>query len=180
MTRTPAALDALKAGVLVLAAVIVQLTIVNPLELLDGPADLLLCVLAAVALQRGAMLGASMGFWAGIVIDTASFGTIGLSSLVLTLTGYVVGRWGEGTSARARQLPRVLLAILLATTVSAAVAIVANFILGTSVSLGPVLGRSYAPTLVLNLIAAYPVFLLVRLLLPVRLRERGEVIVPVA
>ena len=69
--------DVLKAAVVLLLAAIAQLTILNPLEAFDGPVNLLLCTLVAVALLRGAAFGALAGFWAGLVVDTASLATLG-------------------------------------------------------------------------------------------------------
>ena len=37
------------------------------------------------------------GFAAGLVVDTANLGTLGLTSLLLTLAGYWIGRYGETT-----------------------------------------------------------------------------------
>ena len=43
-------LDVVKAAVILLLAAVAQLTVLNPLEILDGPADLLLCTLVGIAL----------------------------------------------------------------------------------------------------------------------------------
>lgn len=168
--------DAAKAAVLLLVLAIAKVTIFNPLELVDGPPDVLLLALVAVALLRGPVLGAAAGFWAGLVLDTATLGTLGLSSLLLTLVGYWLGRYGEGTSARRSQLPRILIATAIATVGFAVAAIVVHFMLGTSVPLGPLLSRVLLPQLGLNVLLAYPVFLLVRRIFPVARRERPEVI----
>lgn len=168
--------DAAKAAVLLLLLAIAQVTILNPLELVDGPPDVLLLALVAVALLRGPVLGAAAGFWAGLVLDTATLGTLGLSSLLLTLVGYWLGRYGEGTSVRHSQLPRILIATAIATVGFAVAAIVVHFMLGTSVPLGPLLSRVVLPQLGLNVLLAYPVFLLVRRIFPVARRERPEVI----
>ena len=63
----------------------------------DSVPDLLLVMLVAVALLRGSMFGAIGGFFAGLLVDTASLGTLGLTSLVLTIAGYWIGRYGETT-----------------------------------------------------------------------------------
>lgn len=168
--------DAAKAAVLLLVLAIAQVTIFNPLELVDGPPDVLLLALVAIALLRGPLLGAAAGFWAGLVLDTATLGTLGLSSLLLTLVGYWLGRYGEGTSARRSQLPRVLIATAIAAVGFAVASVVVHFMLGTSVPLGPLVSRVVLPQLGLDLLLAYPVFLLVRRLFPLARRERPEVI----
>lgn len=172
-------IDSLKTAVLFLLVAVLQLTLANPLELLDGPPSLLLVVLVALALLRGPALGAVAGFWAGLIIDTATLDTLGLTSLVLVLVGYSVGWFGEVTTARRRQLPRVVIATVIATSVFMAGSILVNTMLDTSVPLGPVLARTFLPMLALNVVLAYPVFLLVRLVYPLRLRQRPEA-VPVA
>ena len=58
-------------------------------------------ILVSVALLRGAVTGAVTGFFAGLIVDVATLGTLGLTALLLTLVGYWVGRYGE-TTGRAR------------------------------------------------------------------------------
>ena len=168
-------IDLVKALPLFTVLAVGQITVANPLELLDGPPDLLLVALVALALLRGPIVGAITGFWTGIIIDTATLGTLGLTSLLLVLIGYGIGRFGEGTSVRGAQFPRVLLAVVIATAGFMIGSILVNFMLGTSVPLGPVLIRSFLPTLALNLVLAYPVFVVLRLLFRIHIRERPEV-----
>jgi len=169
-------LDVVKAAVVLLLAAVAQLTILNPLEAFDGPADLLLCVLVAIALLRGAAFGALAGFWAGLVIDTAALGTLGLTSLLLVLVGYAVGWFGESTSVRSSQLARVGIA-----TVSAAVLFfvggaLVTVLLDDPIALGSSLVRAFVPTLLLNLLIAYPVFIVIRKLFPVPIPTAREVV----
>ena len=42
------------------------------------------------------------GFWAGLVLDDASLGTLGAPSLLLTLAGHFAGRFGEATTRSSR------------------------------------------------------------------------------
>ena len=168
-------IDLVKGLPLLAVLAVGQITIVNPLELIDGPPDLLLVALVALALLRGPVVGAIGGFWTGIIVDVATLDTLGLTSLLLVLVGYGIGRFGDVTTVRSAQLPRVLLAVLIGTTGLMAGSILINFMLGTSVLLGPVLVRSFLPTLALNLVLAYPVFLLLRLLFRVHVRQRPEV-----
>ena len=93
-------LDALKAAVLVTLTAVVQIAFVNAFELAEGRADVLLLVLVGIALLRGPLFGAVAGFWAGLLVDTMTLGTLGLTSLLLTVGGYWAGRFGEATSDR--------------------------------------------------------------------------------
>ena len=74
--------------------------------------DLLLVTLVAVALLRGSVAGAVGGFFAGLVIDTATLGTLGLTSLVLTLAGYWIGRYGETTGRDRGHAPYLSVAVI--------------------------------------------------------------------
>ena len=168
-------IDLAKALPLFLVFAVAQITVANPLELVDGPPDVLLVALVALALLRGPIVGAIAGFWTGIIMDTATLATLGLTSFLFVSVGYGIGRFGEGTTARGAQLPRVLLAVAIATTGFMIGSILVNFMLGTSVPLGPLLVRSFLPTLALNLVLAYPVFVLLRLLFRLRIRARPEV-----
>ena len=169
-------LDVLKAAALLLVVAIAQLTILNPLEAIDGSADVLLCVLVALALLRGPAFGALAGFWAGLVVDTASLGTLGLTSLLLVLVGYGVGWFGEVTSVRSSQPVRVWLAVAGATVVFFVGSALVTVLLGSSIAFGSSVVRSLLPALGLNLLIAYPVFVVVRRLFPVPTPKAREVI----
>ena len=168
--------DVLKAAVVLLLAAIAQLTILNPLEAFDGPVNLLLCTLVAVALLRGAAFGALAGFWAGLVVDTASLATLGLTSLLFVLVGYAAGWFGEATSARSPQLVRVAIATIGASVVLFIGTALVTVLLDDAIAFGSSLVRSLLPTLLLNLLFAYPVFLIVRKLLPIPTPTAREVL----
>jgi rod shape-determining protein MreD len=159
-----AVLDAVKIAVLVFLAAIVQLTVVAPVQIAGGSAQLLLVVLVGVALLRGAMAGASAGFLGGLVVDFATFETLGVTSLLLTLAGYWIGRYGE-TAGRARA-HAPLVAVLVVTVLYAFGAVLLHAVLGEPVSVHYALVSSLLPTVVLNLVLAVPVHALSRRLLP--------------
>lgn len=169
-------LDVIKAAVLLVLVAIVQLTILNPLEAFDGPVDLLLCTVVAIAVLRGAAFGALAGFWAGLVVDTASLATLGLTSLLFVLVGYAAGWFGEATSIRSSQLARVTIAVTGASVLFFFGAALVTVLLDDAIALGSSMARSLLPTLLLNLVIAYPVFLLLRRLLPVPTPTAREVI----
>jgi rod shape-determining protein MreD len=169
-----AALDALKIAVLVFFAAVVQASVVAPMQLAGGAADLLLVVLVAVALLRGAVAGASAGFVGGLVIDFATWETLGLTSLLLTVAGYWIGRYGETTGRDRAHAP--LVSVLVVTVLYAVAAILLHGVLGATVDVRYALGTALLPTVVLNLVLTVPVYALCRRLLPARVRtERREV-----
>lgn len=172
-------LDTVKASVLVTVTVLVQLVFVNDFELGAGRADVLLLVLVCVGLLRGPVVGAALGFWAGLLFDIATLDTLGLSSLVLTVAGYAAGRIGESTSDHEHQRARVLIAVAVLTTGTVIASLVIHLLLGNPASVSLVLGRVLLPTLLLNLVLAIPAFWAIRKLLPPPARRErvAEVIV---
>lgn len=159
-----AAADALKIGVLVFLAAIVQLSVVAPTDVAGGTADLLLVTLVAIALLRGAVAGACAGFLGGLVADLAAFETLGLTSLLLTVAGYWIGRYGETTGRDRAHAP--LLSVLVVTVLYALGALFLHFVLGTTISVRHALGTMLLPTVILNVVLAVPVYALCRRLLP--------------
>jgi rod shape-determining protein MreD len=129
----------------------------------------LLVTLVALALLRGSVVGAVGGFFAGLLVDTASLGTMGLTSLVLTLAGYWIGRYGETTGRDRAHAP--FLSIAVVTVLYQLGLLVVHFVLGESAPAGAVM-RSLLPAIVLNLILTAPLYALVRRLL--RPVERDE------
>jgi rod shape-determining protein MreD len=81
--------------VLVLAAIVLQLTVVDRLPLPGGVSpDLVLLVVVALALSSGPMTGMITGFCAGLALDIAppADHLIGVYALVFCLVGYFCGR----------------------------------------------------------------------------------------
>ncbi len=104
--------DGVKAAVLLFVAAIAQVSIFSQIHVFGGVPDLLLVTLVAVALLRGSVAGAVGGFFAGLLVDTASLGTLGLTSLVLTLAGYWIGRYGETTGRDRAHAPFLSVAVV--------------------------------------------------------------------
>ncbi len=81
----------LLAGVLGVAAVLVQSAVVAGLHLPYGRPDLVVVVVVAIALAGGATAGMSTGFAAGLLADLLSDHPAGLLALVLCLLGFGCG-----------------------------------------------------------------------------------------
>jgi rod shape-determining protein MreD len=170
-------LDAVKAGVLLFFAALVQVSIAPSFEVADGNPDLVLVLVVAIALLRGPLFGACVGFWAGLALDVASLEALGLTSLLLTLAGYWAGRFGDATSRSSAHPP--LIAVALATVGVALGSAVLHFMLGATVSASELFARVLLPTVALNLLLSWPLYRLCRKLFPVPERTRGEVSVAV-
>lgn len=163
------ALDYGKVAVLLFLAAIVQVSILTPVHILGGTPDLLLVMLVAVALLRGAVMGAAGGFFAGLVVDTATLEVLGLTSLLLTIAGYWIGRYGETTGRDRSHAP--FLSVAVVTLLYALGALLVHFMLGEHAPAGAVMLDVW-PSIALNLIIAAPVYALARRLL--RPHDWGE------
>jgi len=163
------AVDGLKAAVILFVAAILQVSIFTQVHILGGVPDILLVTLVAVALLCGAMIGAVGGFFAGLLVDTATLGQLGLTSLVLTVAGYWIGRYGETTGRDRGHAPFTSVAVI--TVLYAFGVLVVHFVLGERAPAGDVV-RGLLPAIVLNLILTAPVYALVRRVL--RPLDRGD------
>jgi rod shape-determining protein MreD len=154
--------DGLKAAALLFVAAVAQGSIFAQAQVLGAVPDVLLVTLVALSLLRGSVVGAVGGFFAGLVVDTASLGTLGLTSLVLTLSGYWIGRYGETTGRDRAHAP--FLSVAVVTVLYQVGLLVVHFVLGESAPGGAVM-RGLIPGVVLNLILTAPIYAVVRRLL---------------
>jgi rod shape-determining protein MreD len=153
-------LEPAKVGALVFGASILQVTIFSDVDILGGTPDLVLLTLVAIALLRGSIYGAASGFAAGLLVDTATLGTLGVTSLLLTLAGYWIGRYGETTGRDRGHAPYVSVAV--ATVLVQFGALVLHYMLGDAVSARTVLLEALPPKVALNLLLTLAVYALVR------------------
>ena len=152
--------DALKVTAIVFVAVVLQASIVSTIQIRGGTPDLLLVTLVAIALLRGAIWGAAAGFAAGLLLDTASLARLGETSLLLTVAGYWIGRYGETTGRDRTHAP--LLSVAVVTVLYAIGSLVLHFLLRESAPARIVLVDELPATVALNLLLTFPVFWLVR------------------
>jgi rod shape-determining protein MreD len=160
--------DGLKAAVLLFVAAILQVSIFSQVHVLGGVPDVLLVTLVAVSLLRGAIFGAVGGFFAGLLVDTATLGNLGLTSLVLTVAGYWIGRYGETTGRDRGHAPFTSVAVV--TVLYSFGLLIVHFVLGERAPAGAVV-RGLVPAIVMNLILTAPVYGLTRRLLRPRARS---------
>ena len=80
-------------GVLIVTAVIVEVTLLSRLGLPGATPDLVVVTVVAIALALGPVPGAVSGFAAGVLLDLAppADGVLGVSALVYLAIGYVSG-----------------------------------------------------------------------------------------
>ena len=157
--------DGLKAFTILFVAELVQVSILSAYSPFGGGADLVLVTLVSIALLRGSVFGATAGFGAGLVVDTANLGTLGFTSLLLTLAGFWTGRYGETTARDRFHAPYTSVAVITVLYTFGALAL--RFVLGSSAPAGEV-ASGLPATVLLNLLLTLPVYALVRRLLPPR------------
>ena len=151
--------DGVKAAALVFVAAIMQVSIFAQIHIVHGVPDVLLVLLVAVALLRGSVVGAGAGFFAGLLVDTASLGRARATSLVLTIAGYWIGRYGETTGRDRAHAP--FLSVAVVTILYSFGLLIVHFVLGDRAPAGAML-RGLVPSIVLNLILTAPVYALAR------------------
>jgi rod shape-determining protein MreD len=151
--------DGAAIAVLVFVAALLQVTIVAGLDILGGTPDLLLLVLIAIGLLRGAVAGAIAGFCGGLLVDVLTLDTLGVTSLTLALAGYWTGRYGETTGRDRAHAP--LLAVVVMSILVAIFGFALHVLIGEEVSARRVV-ETMLPTVGLNLLLAAPVFALCR------------------
>lgn len=145
-----------RVGVLLLAAVILQLSALGQMGALGGHADLVPLVVAAVAYYAGSVTGCAAGFAAGVLVDLATGATMGASSLVLTAVGYGVGRFRELRDPANALLPIPVGAAATFGWVAAYAAV--SFMLDIGATVSPLVIRDALVTVLLNALLALPVF----------------------
>ena len=159
-------------AVLVFVAAILQVTLFSSAQILGGTPDVVLLTLVAIALLRGSIYGASAGFAAGFLVDTANLGTLGVTSLLLTIAGYWIGRYGETTGRDRGHAPFVSVAVM--TVLIQFGALFLHYMLGDSVSARVVLLDALPAKVLLNLVLTLPVYALVRRARRSRRRPRAR------
>jgi rod shape-determining protein MreD len=157
-------LDASKSAALVFVAAVLQVSVFSSVTILNGTPDLLLVGIICIALLRGPVVGAVLGFWGGLLLDTANLGTLGQASLLLTVAGYWIGRYGETTGRDRTHAPFVSVAVI--TFLFALGSLAFRFVLGEPAPARAVLWSTLFQDIALNLIVTWPMYWVARFFLP--------------
>ncbi len=88
---TPRRLVPARAALVVVVALVLQISVVADLRVAGAVGDLMLVVVVAAGLTGGADRGATYGFAAGVLYDLVLDTPFGLSALTYALVGYAVG-----------------------------------------------------------------------------------------
>jgi rod shape-determining protein MreD len=169
-----------RTGLLLLFAVVLELSGFSQMRILGGYVDLIPLVVAAIAIYAGSVPGAIVGFCTGLLMDLALGQNLGVTSLVLTALGYGVGRYRDLRDPAHGLLP---IPVAAAATAGYLVAVAAvSFMLEIGTSVSPLVLREAVIGILLNVAVALPFFALVRRVLrPVlavdpaaRMRRRAD------
>jgi rod shape-determining protein MreD len=155
-------MDALKAAVVLFVASLLQLSVLTAY----GPfrtASIVLVALLSIALLRGSIFGAVAGFATGLLLDTATLGTLGVTSLLLTIGGFWIGRYGETTARDRFHAP--FLSVAVVTVLYLLGQLLLQFMLGEPAPAALVV-HGLPGALLLNLLLTLPVYALARRLFP--------------
>ncbi len=155
-------MDALKASGVLFVAALLQLSVLTQYSPFRN-SSIVLVALLSVALLRGSVFGAAAGFLTGLLLDTATLGTLGVTSLLLTVGGFWIGRYGETTARDRFHAP--FLSVAVVTGMYAFGQLALQFVLGEPAPAGLVV-RGLPSGLLLNLLMTLPVYALVRRLFP--------------
>ena len=142
------------------AVVFFQIGAVSEVPVFGVNVDLSPLLVAFVGLLCGSTIGAANGFAIGLLVDLALLQTLGVSSLIFTLIGYWCGRLRELRDPQAALTP-----LLVGAGASAASLVgysLIEFMLGVDAPISLELLRQIVIGIVVNTIAALPMWALVR------------------
>ncbi len=141
--------------------VVIQSAVVSRMKLLNGSADLMLLALAALAVQnnfRRAWLWALVGGLAASLVSALPFGILLGGYLAATGLALLLKRWLNKAPMLA-----VLIVVFAGTLIIQAASYLAVvLLLGGLLPLGQVINTITLPSLLLNLLLSFPLFLVLR------------------
>jgi rod shape-determining protein MreD len=157
---TPSGALLARVAALAVAVVFLQTGVVSEVPVFGVAIDLTPLVVGFVGLQCGSVAGAVAGFGIGLLVDLTLVQTLGLTSLIFTVIGYGTGRLRELRDPQAALTP--LLVGAAASVVSLVGYSLIEFLLGVDAPVSLDLLRQIVLGVVVNTIAAVPMWALVR------------------
>jgi rod shape-determining protein MreD len=103
------------------------------------------------------------GFGTGLLLDTATLGTLGITSLLMTVGGFWIGRYGETTARDRFHAPFVSVAVV--TVLYSFGQLFLQFMLGQPAPAG-LAAHALPLALLVNLLLTLPVYALIRRMFP--------------
>lgn len=146
---------------LVLVAALLQAAIGWRIELAGASPDLLILVVAAIALLTGSVQGATHGFIAGVAFALFTALPLGPHALVATIVGYAIGRVGEALVTDDHPVPPLLAGIFATMTMQIGRPLV-EFLVNPAIGRVDALWTQAVLVTLLSSVLAVPVYLFVR------------------
>ena len=147
-------------ALIVLLAVVVQVSFLSYLSILGATPDALPAVIAVIGLLGGAVTGAVAGFATGLLVDSLLLQTLGVSSLVLLSVGYLAGRYREQFEIDSPMAPALLAGGL--TLLATAGFIGLQLMLGVEATVSLLVVREILIKALLGFLMAFPLYPLIR------------------
>jgi rod shape-determining protein MreD len=140
-------------AVLVVVAVLLQVSLMPFINIAGGIPDVLVCVIVAVGLLRGPLVGAVAGAAGGFLVElTSPVGTLGVLALLYLVVGWGAGRLCGRDEMRGL-LPPVVLCVIAEAVVQIGEAFV-QLMLSRPLDFGDVVRILLASAILTGLIAA--------------------------
>ena len=161
-------------AVVVVLAVLLQLSFFSRVEMINTSADILPTVVVSLGLLGGSMTGAVAGFSVGFLVDCLLVAPLGGSSLVLLGAGYTAGLFRERFDIHSPLLPPL---ICMGLTLAAELGFGAvQVMLGLDAPISPLIVRDLLLKSIYAFFLAWPIYFgLRRLLRPALVEEQAQV-----
>jgi rod shape-determining protein MreD len=159
----------LRLALLIVLAAVLQVSFFSQITFLGAAPELMPVVIVSIGLLGGAVIGATCGFAAGLLLDVLLLQTLGVSSLVLLTTGWLAGRFRETFEITSALTPVLLTGGL--TLLAASIFTAIQLMLGVEAPVSLLVLREIVVKALLGLLLALPIYPAVRRLLRVALIE---------
>jgi rod shape-determining protein MreD len=164
---------AVRIALLIFVAGILQVSFFSQVTLLGAAPEVMPVVIICLGLLGGAVVGAVCGFSAGLLLDVLLFQTLGVSSLVLLLVGFLAGRYRESFEIASSLTPALIAGGL--TLLAAGAFAALQLMLGVEAPVSLLVVREILLKALFGLLLAFPIYPGVRRLLrPALIDDTGR------
>jgi rod shape-determining protein MreD len=147
---------ALRIGLLIFLAAILQVSFFSQATLFGAAPEVMPVVVICLGLLGGAVVGAVCGFAAGLLLDIMLLQTLGVSSLVLLLVGFLAGRYRESFEIGSALTPALLAGGLTLLAASAFAAL--QLMLGVEAPVSLLVVREILLKALFGLLLGFPIY----------------------